>query len=79
MAKPDDNRHLILYVGTHHLLGLLTEIDGRGGRILRSAEMCNPEGFQRGGVAQLEKAAFSIEKKSAVRVWVVRILRRSPL
>ena len=26
-----------------------------------------------------KKAAFSIEKKSAVRVWVVRILRRSPL
>lgn len=51
---------LIFYIGTHRLAGLVAETAGGEARVLRFAEIKNAEGFQKGGVAQLEKALGSV-------------------
>lgn len=62
MTKPEENLVLIFYVGTRHLVGLLAETSAGEGRVLRSAEISHAEGFQKGGVTQLEKALTSFEE-----------------
>ncbi len=51
---------LIFYIGTHRLAGLVIETSGGSARVVRSAEIQNAEGFQKGGVDQLEKALASM-------------------
>ena len=58
MNKQLENSALIIYVGTHRLAGVLAESDG--GRILKTGEIVNPDGFQKGEVAQIEKALISM-------------------
>lgn len=57
---------LILYVGTRRLAGILLEFppegENRTPRVLRVGEIQNPEGFQKGGVSQLDKASASAEE-----------------
>ena len=53
------NKILVLYVGTHRLSAILAEITPEGAQILNHAELLDPEGFQAGEVAQIEKALVS--------------------
>jgi len=55
------NQVLIFYVGTHRLSLLLAEVlpESKSSRILSSAELLEPDGFQKGGVSELEKALIS--------------------
>lgn len=59
-AKSKQDLSLIFYVGTHRLVGLMTEKWSEGTRLLRTAEILSPEGFQNGEVAQLDKALASV-------------------
>lgn len=54
------NLLLILYVGTRRLAGILAEAAGETVRVLRFGEVQNPEGFQRGEVAELDKALATV-------------------
>ena len=62
MTRPAEDLRLVLYVGTHHLGGLLAEIQAGNARVLRSAEIPHAEGFQKGGVAQLERTLASFDE-----------------
>lgn len=62
MTRPEGDLRLVFYVGTHHLGGLLAEIQAGSARVLRTAEIPLPEGFQKGGVTQLEKALASFDE-----------------
>lgn len=72
MAKEKENLHLIIYVGTRRLAGLLAKVspalggEGEGKeagsvRVLGLGEIPNAEGFQKGEAVQLEKALVSVE------------------
>ena len=54
------NRALIISLGTRRLSGVITENLGASTRVLRFAELRNAEGFKRGEVAELDKAAASL-------------------
>ena len=62
MAKEYENMNLVFYVGTHRLTAALAETLSGNARIVRYAELQHPEGFQKGGVDQLEKAVASVEE-----------------
>jgi cell division protein FtsA len=52
---------LIFYLGTRRVAALLAEVAPGATSIVRSAEIQNAEGFQRGTVVQLEKAHATVE------------------
>jgi len=52
----------VLYVGTRRLAGVLAEETGGPLRILRIAEIQSADGFQKGEVAQLDRALHSVEE-----------------
>ncbi len=60
MNRDKDQRSWVLYIGTHRLAGVLVEKDTERLKVLRTAEILEPEGFQRGEVSQIEKALVSV-------------------
>ena len=58
--QKNKNQILVLYVGTRRLAGIVAEEGRETIRLLRSGEIKNAEGFQKGEVAQLEKALLSV-------------------
>lgn len=62
MGDFKENLALVFYVGTHRLAGFVAEVLPDRNRILRFSEIQNAEGFQKGGVAQVEKALASLSE-----------------
>ena len=60
MNKEKDNRSWVLYIGTHRIAGVLVERGSENLRVLRTAEIPEPEGFQKGEVSQIELALVSV-------------------
>lgn len=52
----------ILYLGTHKLIAAEISIEGRAPRVIRYGIKKDPEGFEKGLVSHIEKAAISLEK-----------------
>jgi len=60
MKKEPENQSWVLYIGTHRIAGLWVESEPGGVRVLKTAEITEPEGFQKGEVSQIEKALISV-------------------
>lgn len=50
---------LVFYVGTHRLSAILGDVTDGGVHVLNHSEILDPDGFQKGEVAQIEKALVS--------------------
>jgi cell division protein FtsA len=51
----------ILYIGTHKLIAAEVSLEGQAPRVIRYAIKKDPEGFEKGLVSHIEKAAASLE------------------
>ena len=54
-------KEIVIYLGTHKLVALAGEVGDGEPRIIRHAEIVNPDGFENGLVTNLERAAASLE------------------
>jgi len=62
MPRARTNQLVVFYVGTHRLTGILVERAGDSPRILRFADVCGGDGFQKAGVLHLDKALATVEE-----------------
>lgn len=62
MATRKENLILVFYIGTRRIAALVSERGAGIPRVIRFAEMKNAEGFQKGGVSQLDKALQSLQE-----------------
>lgn len=66
MKTQESDRQLFVYVGSSRLAGLVTENRTGQTRIVRSGEIQNPAGFQRGEVTELDRAQDSLGKLAGI-------------
>ena len=62
MVALKENLNLIFYVGTSRFAACLAEIGPERSRILRFVQFPEAPGFQKGGVAELDKALATVEE-----------------
>lgn len=62
MTRLGENLNLVVYVGTRRLAGLVAEASGGSVRVIQFAQIENPEGFQRGEAAEIDKAQDSVSE-----------------